>query len=1130
MRCAACQTELLPGKQFCHACGTRVARICSSCGHAIEADFRFCPECGTPAVPAASANAPVAPDAATATLTDAIPATLAAKIRASQGAIAGERKLVTVMFCDLVGSTAIAESLDPEEYRDLLEEYIALVSREVYRVEGIIIQLAGDGVMALFGAPVAHEDAPYRAVYSSLAIRDALAELSAQLRAAGGVELRVRIGVHTGPVVVGTVGSDLKMEYTAIGDTTNLSQRLESAAEPGTVLISDATERLVRGFFDVEQVERRERDGTRAAIVAHEVRGLTAAATPMAIAAARGLTPLVGRQEELAQLLACFDRLAGSLAQVVTLVGNAGSGKSRLVHELTQRLGDGAVLFEARCSAMTQAVPYAPWVTMMRRYFGLGADDVDEAAWAKIADRLGLPAEEVAASYPGLSHVLGLRRPSDGAGEALLADELKRQDFHAVARVVDQAGAHEPVVMIIEDVQWMDEPSREMLAVAVSKTTRSRLMILTTHRPDHQPTWRVRQAFTQLVLNPLSEDETTEVVRGVAGGALPAELEERLVRKAEGNPFFAEEITRTLVEEGYLLRGDDQVRVTRPVDEIRMPGTVEELIGARLDRLGPRAKRVAQVAAVLGRQFHRDQLVQLLAGEDLDVATELTELEDRGVIQRPTALSGELRFGESLTQEVAYEGLLLRQRRALHTRVGQLLDALPGDPTAERAALLAHHYARSDDRARAVDALLTAAHAAERVPSFRTAAGYYRDAFEMAEGLSQSAADADLPRRTLQAASGLCRMAVIYGVAGLDEAERVGRRARELAVQLDDTEAYVDLCSLQGTLSMSTRDRGRFDAGFAIAEEGLAVARRDGLVMPAARALRALASGYFYDGRLDLAERTIDGAIADLARIGDPERPSDLALGAQVMRARISYYRDDLAEMLERAAATYDWAVRISNRTLQTASAATLAQAHLARAEYEAARHWVEQSLEVALAIGNVAATRAAAAIGLIVGLEVGVPDPTARYLDLLEYAPTVNLEPIGTALIVEALLAAGSVAQAEQYANAAYASAGGRLRETVGALMFGAIRLRGGVAHVAEAHDQFDRALRIADDLGRRSLAAAAILGLGELAMARGDTAAGLRRFEEATTIYRQLGLAHYATRAEQLLAAGSADVQRSA
>ena len=300
MRCVNCQTELIPGKQFCHACGTRAPLACTNCGSAIEPGFRFCPECGTPAPgerrdAGGEARRAVAerPDAAS---RPRFPETLAAKIRASQGVIAGERKLVTVMFCDLVGSTAIAERLDPEEYRDLLEEYMALVFREVYRVEGIITHLAGDGVMALFGAPIAHEDAPYRAVCSALAIRDALAELNARAIGRSAVDLQVRIGIHTGPVVVGTVGNDLKMDYTAIGDTTNLAQRLQSVADPGMILISDATHRLVRGFFEVLPARRFEVKGKREPVVAYEVRGLSETTTAIAIAEARGLTPLVGRE------------------------------------------------------------------------------------------------------------------------------------------------------------------------------------------------------------------------------------------------------------------------------------------------------------------------------------------------------------------------------------------------------------------------------------------------------------------------------------------------------------------------------------------------------------------------------------------------------------------------------------------------------------------------------------------------------------------------------------------------------------------------------------------------------------------------------------------------------------------
>jgi len=401
----------------------------------------------------------------------------------------------------------------------------------------------------------------------------------------------------------------------------------------------------------------------------------------------------------------------------------------------------------------------------------------------------------------------------------------------------------------------------------------------------------------------------------------------------------------------------------------------------------------------------------------------------------------------------------------------------------------------------------------------------------MAEGrLQANPSDVEFQRRSLHGAYGLCRMAVIYGVAPLDEGERVGKRARQLAEQLNDTEAFVDLCTFQGSVALSSRDRARFDAGFAIIEEGLGVAERAGLAVPAARASRSLAMGHLCDGRFEQAEREIDKAIAALARI-DGDRPSDIALGAIATRDRIAYCRDDTVTMLERAAATYDLTVRVGNRTIQTATAANLAQAHLVRGEYEAAQHWVEKSLEVALATGNIGATRTASAIGLLIEMQLGETGPTtARYLELIEHSPNVNVEPLSSAFVIEALLAADSVEHAERLAEAVHGSAGGRLREAVSALALGEVRRRKGGARQGEAQEWFERTRRIADDIGVGSLAANAMIGLGDLAVARGDVPVASALYEEALGIHRRLGLGYYASRAERAIAACSVDAQRSA
>ncbi|MBW2420382.1 MAG: AAA family ATPase, partial [Deltaproteobacteria bacterium] len=541
MRCTACATELIPGKKFCHACGVPTGRACTSCGARLDPQFRFCPDCGVP---------------------------LAANDSAREQP--GERKWVTVLFCDLAESTAAAERLDAEEYRELLDRYLELSFKEIDRFEGTVNQLAGDGFMALFGAPVAHEDAPERALRAALAIQEALL----------GFALRPRIGVHTGMVVVGNVGNDLKTDYTAIGDTTNLASRLESLAEPGTVLSSEATQRLVRGCFRMERKGPFEVRGKSEPVTAYEV--LAFSDTPVET---HTLTPFVGRTQELAHLQAAFERVSSNLPQVVALVGAAGSGKSRLVHEFRTWLAERPVeLFAARCASLSRGVPYALWVDMMRRYFEIGAGEASEPALEKLRARLALVAgEEAEALLPGFRKILSLAGSEENAHE-----------FEAVDRLVCRASRDTPVVMIVEDLHWIDDASREALELAIAGFGAERCMMLVTHRPEFEAHWQ-SAAVTQLQLRPLPDGEGVEIVRALAGGTLPTELETRILRQGVGNPFFLEELTRGLLEDGTLARRDGAVDVTRPVHEIRIPDSIQELLGARLDRLDPRAKRVAQL-------------------------------------------------------------------------------------------------------------------------------------------------------------------------------------------------------------------------------------------------------------------------------------------------------------------------------------------------------------------------------------------------------------------------------------------------------------------------------------------------------------------------------------------------------
>jgi class 3 adenylate cyclase len=1077
--------------------------------------------------PSPAAGAPAQPSLAR--LTQHIPEELVQKIRASKDVVEGERKQVTVLFCDLAGSTAMAERLDPEEYHDLLEQYLELAFRAVYRFEGIVNQLAGDGFMALFGAPVAHEDAPQRAVRAALDIQHDLVALNEQLLAERGLELRARVGIHTGPVVVGSVGNDLKMDYSAIGDTTNLAARLESLAQPGCILVSEATYRLVRGRFEVRPAGPFKVKGKSEPIAAFEVLSLGEASTwettPLAIAADRALTPFVGRHAEVAQIEACYRRLSDGLPQLVTIVGEAGSGKSRLLYELRERMaGEPTVWFEARCSAWNQMVPYHPFVSMLRRFFDVGPNDNADQVRDKVAHKVRSFDPGLDQLYPWLCRILSVMPEGNGH---VSEDEIKLATFEAISHLVAAESKHAPVIMLIEDLHWMDEPSRQMMQAAAARIKEGRIMLLLSHRPDYRPSWRTQAAFTQLHLRPLDDGQVTEIIRALAGCTLPADLELRIREKAEGSPFLAEEITRSLIEEGELACDEDGQPITRPVEEIRIPGTVQEVIAARLDRLGAGAKRVVQVAAVLGRQFSRTHLKELLASEGIDTAHELEDLEKRGVVHRRNIFSNdEYRFGESLTQEVAYEGLLLKQRRQLHEHIGELLEAAGGEPDSERAAQLAYHFGRAENRLKTGQALLTAAADAEKVPSYPTAARLYRQAWDVANAGLEKLADPALQRLALSAVTGIGRMTVIYSVADPGDSVEIFGRAKQLAEALNDSGALAGLHTFHGMLLMQ-RSRQTFAEGLRIVEQGLELAKRSGDTGSMLIISRGLSIGYVLDGRFDAARHAIDWVLEELERTGHRERASDIYCGSRWMRDRILMFTDDFDAMEAFTQETYALALKAGNRTVRGSAASHLAYLWLVRGDYATAKRWSDESLEIMMALGNLSNSSSVAATAMLASLELGGGKSVSRYVDVI----TKNTGPgtdvaLNSHLVGSALLAAGETGLAEQRAELAYERAGGRFRELHASLALADVKSCCAITW-SEAERLYDHAHQLATDLGVRSALATALSGRGMLAAKRGDAREGERYLNQSIALFRDLGMPYYAMRAEIALAAPGANEQ---
>src|SRR6478672_4996393 len=572
--CGACGASNPADARFCGSCGASLGIACPSCGRRNPSDGRFCTECGSPL-------SGTAPAPALGSRQSFMPAELANKVRADSATLEGERKLITVLFADVVGYTALSERLDPEEIRALMRRAFDVMLDAVHRYEGTVAQLLGDGLLALFGAPIAHEDHAVRAALAGLAIQEGLAPLQEEL-AARDIDLRVRVGLHSGLVVFGRIGSDLEFTFQAVGDTVNTASRVQGLAEPGTVVMSDATRRLATGYVVLE--DRGEFSVKNKAEPVHVYRAIRATGprSRVDVSAERGLGPYVGRERELAELRARFDEAARGAGQVVFIMGEAGLGKSRLVHEFRERLEDDHLWLLGRCISYGADIPYVPIVDLARSACGVEEAD-DEAV---IIDKLTRRVDELGGDPTNLPYLRFLLSVDPGDPSVLDEDPMLRKPrvFEAVRDVLLAAIRERPAVLVIEDLHWIDPPSVELLSFVTDAVPDERMLVILTHRPEWESPLGERPYYRRLVLEPLTAEDTAMVAAAASGaGALPAVIADEIYRKADGNPFFIEEVTKSLVESGDLVAHADGYALSRPIEDIRVPDTVQDIIMARLD-------------------------------------------------------------------------------------------------------------------------------------------------------------------------------------------------------------------------------------------------------------------------------------------------------------------------------------------------------------------------------------------------------------------------------------------------------------------------------------------------------------------------------------------------------------------
>jgi class 3 adenylate cyclase/predicted ATPase len=907
MQCPKCNRQNPEDASFCMKCGARLDLVCPQCGAELprDPDVRFCFKCGREIEPLPEAPG-VVPGTLAERLQRLVPKEFAERLLATRGQVAGERRVVTILFSDVKGSTAMAEDLDPEDVMEIMDGAFDVLIAPIYRYEGTLARLMGDAVLAFFGAPIAHEDDPERACRAALEIVEGAKAYAARLEEERGISgFNVRVGINTGLVVVGEVGSDLRVEYTAMGDAVNLAARMEGAAEPGTVLITEDTHKLIAALFETEALGPVQVKGKAEPVSVYRV--LAAKEVPGKVRGIAGLeSPLVGRQAEFASLQEALGRLQAGVGGIVTIVGEAGIGKSRLVAELrNQNLAKvsepsqglaSPQWVEGRCLSYGTSIAYLLWLDVLRGLLGVTPEGPLARVREVLRERVeALCPESLDQVYPYLARLMSL--PLEEGTQALLrgldGTQLKANIFQALETMLKCAADEDPLVVVCEDLHWADPTSIEVLEQLLPVTDRAPLLMMCVFRPEKEHgSWRLRETaareyghrHTDLWLEPLSAAQSETLVRNLLRlETLPQELRTRMLSQAEGNPFYVEEIIRSLINEGAIVeeKATGRWRATREVGEISIPDMLQGVLMARIDRLEEETKRVLQMASVIGRVF----LYRVLA----EIAEEGWRLDDRLLtLQREEMIRERARipeleyiFKHELTREAAYNGLLKKERRVFHRQVAEALERLFPERVEEQAGLLAHHWEWAHEPAKAIGYLQQAGQQAVRVSANQEAIAHFTRALDLLQTLP------DTPQRVqrefvLQLAVSAPLIATRgWGAPGVG---RACRRARELSRQMAQVP---QLPSLLNLLYQYHLIRAEHETALELAQEILAVAERGEDPLQIAFSMGALGTSYFYLGEFTSAQACQKQVVAAY----DPEKHRSLAFvyGQDIAVLHMSY-------------------------------------------------------------------------------------------------------------------------------------------------------------------------------------------------------------------------------------------------
>jgi class 3 adenylate cyclase/tetratricopeptide (TPR) repeat protein len=721
MKCLGCQAENRHGRRFCAECGAPLASTCPACGFSNEPGEKFCGGCGASLTPAPTASKFPSPESYT-------PKHLAERILTSRAALEGERKQVTVLFADLKGSMELLADRDPEEARKILDPVLERMMEAVHRYEGTVNQVMGDGIMALFGAPLAHEDHAVRACYAALDMQSAIGRHAAEVRASHGVDLRIRVGVNSGEVVVRAIGSDLRIDYTAVGRTTHLAARMEQLADPGTTLLTAETVRLAEGYVAVHPRRPVTVKGLDGPVETFELAGTGLRRSRLHAAATRRLTPLIGRDAELEELRQALARAAAADGQVVALIGEPGVGKSRLVWEVTHSPHThGWLVLHVGSVSYGKATPYRPVIELLRSYFQIGDRDDEREARAKVTGRLLTLDRMLASTSPEFLTLLDVP-VDDIEWQTVDPPQRRRRTLEAVKRLLLRESHVQPLLLVFENLHWADSETQAVLDDLVESMRAARVLLLVNYRPEYTHRWGDKSCYTEIRLDPLQQESAQGLLRALLGDDSSLQpLERLLIGRTEGNPFFLEESVHTLAEARVLAGEQGAYRLVKTPETIQVPATVQAMLAARIDRLRAQDKRLLQSAAVIGKDAPFMLLQAIVDLPDQDLRDGLDRLQAADFLYETRPFPDlEYTFKHALTHEVAYGSLLHERRRALHVRIVEAIETLHANRLPEHVDRLADHAFRGEAWEKAVTYLRQAGAKSVTRSAYRQATTYLR--------------------------------------------------------------------------------------------------------------------------------------------------------------------------------------------------------------------------------------------------------------------------------------------------------------------------------------------------------------------------------------------------------------------